>query len=525
MAPQSNDDTSDKGDPEDDFDSGPVLREVDDSLSGRFRSAVDPALTAGEGFSSLTHKASLFEANFENPLTPIPPAALLPRGVEVEFHHSGIPRAVLEKYSPARGGPAVDGDWPEELGQLLRKHGHIRWKRTFPAYRFSASEGSAAWEREERIALDRDRFITFYFPQNLDLARILEDLRGLPSVARAAPTPKLAPASPIADPLLGDSDQVNPNHFCKPDGCLQNQWYIFRCHVDQAWNLAPGGEGVVIADIDWGFNPNHEAIKRIEFRRNTIRDGNANPDDDQIVSDGDGISHGTAVLGLAGAAANNEGMVGVAFASDLWAIQAGKSLAPNLDHWVEAIDLVRERDSGTRRKVIILEIQTATQGNIEQSLMINAAIKDAIAAGVVVCVPAGNGRKNAGLSDDLTTAIPFTGSTLVGATKFNADSAVNERGESNFGDQIVVYAPGDVDNDVTCSPHANRGYRNGFGGTSGATAKVAGVVALMLQANQDLEPAQVRTILNQTGTSVHNDPTGRFLDANAAVLRALELAG
>jgi len=493
----------------------PVLREVDDSRSGRFRDIGTPP-DAPEG---------------PTPSGPdLPPTTLKILVIDVEFVDIEIPRSILKKYGPT-GGSATDvGDWPPELKQILEKHGCSGWERTFPiSYSWSTKDGSES-PHTKAVASSRDRFISFYFPSNSDTPVIAHELTQLQLLARASPLTKLAPASPLDEPFVGTDDQVNPNHFCTAQGCFQNQWYLFRCGVNHAWQLIEGGlsgKGVVIADIDWGFSPSHEDLRRIEFRHNTNKDDDININNDANISNGTQIAHGTAVLGLAGAAANNLGMVGVAYESDLWAIQAGDNITDDHKHWVEAIDLVREKDSQLRRKVIILEIQTKDQGNVEQSLRINQAIKDAIAANVVVCVPAGNAGTSAELAEDGETVIPETGSILVGATKFNPDSTINERGISNFGERVVIYAPGDDTKDLTCSPdETNRAYRNSFGGTSGATAKVAGVIALMLQANKELAPAEIRDILRQTGTPVTNDPSnsGRFLNAHEAVRVALELA-
>ena len=84
-------------------------------------------------------------------------------------------------------------------------------------------------------------------------------------------------------------------------------------------------------------------------------------------------------------------------------------------------------------------------------------------------------------------------------------------------------APGDGSHDVTCSTSADNAYRNGFGGTSGATPKVAGTAALMLELNPRLSHADVRDILNRTGSMVITDPgtpVGNFLNAGRAVQEA-----
>lgn len=507
----------------------PVFGEVDDSRSGRFRPPDQPPTVLG------VHSVDLgvfVEEKFGVSGMKEPPRPRWQPGiVEVEFTEADIPSRMLTKYGSSGGSAEGAGDWPEPLRQLLQKYGYIRWARTFPISYSSPKEGAEESPRAKAKALDRDRFITFFFSEDAEVPVIAAEFGELAIVAHAASVPGLAPASPFTEPFTGTNDQVNPNHFCTPQGCFQNQWYLFRCGVDKAWQSVPegvSGRDIVIADIDWGFSPNHVDLReRIELKHNTIRDDNANPADDEIVSDGKGIAHGTAVLGLAGAAANGFGMVGVAFESTLWAIQAGNDVTKDHKYWVEAIDFVCDEVSNGRRKIIILEIQTETLGNIEQSLRINKAIKDAIDANVVVCVPAGNGGDFADL-DDNGNLIPWTGSILVGATMFNADSAINARAESNFGERVVVYAPGDVKNDLTCRPDVtNRGYRHDFGGTSGATAKVAGVVALMLQVNKELETKDIRDILRQTGTPITNDPSnsGVFLDARAAVCEALRRAG
>jgi hypothetical protein len=277
------------------------------------------------------------------------------------------------------------------------------------------------------------------------------------------------------------------------------------------------GANVVIADVDWGYRTGHEDLAPHLARTYNAFDGGS------TVNTGGSVFHGTGVLGLSGAAVNGKGIAGFGFESELWGIQADSGPGPALggNAWARGIDWVRTADSGGRRKIVILEGQTGAFGNYEQVPSVNAAIKTAIAAGVVVCVAAGNGDRDAGI-DDAGNPIPPTGSILVGATSY--DPASNPRAWfSNFGPNIVVAAPGDSDHDVTCFTASDASYRNQFGGTSGATPKVAGVAALMLSANPALTHTQVRDILNATGsevTTVAGKPVGRFLNAEAAVRAA-----
>jgi hypothetical protein len=377
---------------------------------------------------------------------------------------------------------------------------------------------------------DRERFLTLYFKPEADLDNICEQLNGTPkwikqsTIARRLIPPSAVLGNPFDESLLGSSATM-PGAG-RPRNQLSHQWYIFRCGIHTAWKANPkngfvSGHGVVLADIDWGFYTTHQDFKDRIKRKHNIINNTTN------VSQGPIICHGTAVLGLAGAAVGDrQGMAGIAFGADLWAIQAGRKPGrPNIEDWRNAIDWVCDQEPQKQRKVIILEVQTFESENIEVDLTINKVIKDAIACGVVVCVAAGNGGRDAGKSHDGKLTITPTGSIVVGATKFDAtENPIHEF--SNHGPHVTVYAPGDESYDLTCSSGPDNGYRNKFGRTSSATPKVAGTVALMLEVNSKLTPDQIKDILQRTGSPIKaqgNKPEGIFLNAGAAVSKALEL--
>jgi subtilisin family serine protease len=355
------------------------------------------------------------------------------------------------------------------------------------------------------------RFVHLHFPANANVEGIVRKLRALPEVAYAAEYLGFsAPAFPT-DPLLGTKDQLTDP---------ETQWYIFRCKIDGAWTRV-SGDGVVIADVDQGFFVGHEDLVNQIERTYNAWDGR--PD----VSAGE-TDHGTGVLGLAGAESNTVGIAGVAFNAKLWAIQYNAGTGPQLpgNSLASAIDWAAQQNSGGRPVVINVEAQTPLPalGNCEQDPVVAATILNAISKGCVVCVTAGNGGKDAGLADNGTPFSP-TGSILVGATAF--DPVDNPRAiaagmSSNFGDSIVVSAPGDPMHDLTCRDLTASDYTSQFGGTSGAAAKVAGVIALILEANPKLTHDEVKAILT-TGPLLNNDePMGRFLDADAAVTAAIQ---
>jgi len=375
-------------------------------------------------------------------------------------------------------------------------------------------------QRRRRSRAEKDhlsRFVDLHFPADADIDAILSKLRALPEVEQAVEVRGIVFAAIPTDPLIGTSDQEASD----PATGLKFQWYVYRCGVDRAWARV-SGQGVVIADVDAGFRLDHQDLApNVEPAHvfNAV-DGSK----DVMAGDRD---HGTAVLGIAAAASNKLGIAGIAFSAHLWAIEAdaGSVPAPKWDPVANAIDWIMGENSDGRRVVINVEAQTPTLGNCEQNPAVQGAIHRAISNGFVVCVAAGNGGRDAGLADDGTAIMP-TGSILVGATAY--DPKANPRvafgpQASNWGARVVVSAPGDPTNDVTCSASSPTAYRNDFGGTSSAAAKVAGVIALMLEANPQLTHNEVRSILVSTGSALKTDkPIGVFLNADAAVSAAFQ---
>jgi subtilisin family serine protease len=367
------------------------------------------------------------------------------------------------------------------------------------------------------VAYRRESFLRLRFPPGADAGKISEALSRLPGVAWAGRVPKaLPPAGPRDEPSVGTTDQTAAGQ--------RNQWYIFRCRVNEVWDMGFSGDGVIIADIDFGFCVDHQDLKtRIALKRNSV-DGSDNVS--QTDDHGNGTGHGTAVLGLAGAAVNGQGIAGIAFGATLWAIQAncGNGTPLESDPWINAMDFVCKWDSGSQRKIILLEHETDDGGNFEEIPSVRKMIMEAIADNVVVCIPAGNGCHDAGIgcrkigTSTVCEAIPETGSILVGATDYQSD--INPPAAyTNFGKRIAVSAPGDLRHDLTCGCSHLDPFPIGFGGTSGAAAKVAGAIALMLEANSTLTPAQVKEILSN-GPPIpapRSRPIGCFLDVKAAV--------
>lgn len=461
--------------------------------------------------------------------------------------------AALASNAASIFGAAGDAASPADsrFGAVMNRYGLLEARSVFTPEQVALDEAHTqnlraaaalgAAPPEQVSALERlpklTRFVRLRFPPGTPASEVTEALKRLPEVARAVVVPRAAPPALLlealslvarailaavgpapADPLVGSGAITSD-----PATGLESQWYLHRTRVPQAWRFARGAN-VVLADIDWGFRTSHqEFAQAIELTYNAF-DGTTD------VTHGGSASHGTAVLGIAGARSDGKGIAGYAPEAALWAIQGDSGTKPRAfqEPWAEAIDYVRRTDAGGRRKVIILEVQTGRPflGNYEQVPSVQRAIRAAIADGCVVCVAAGNGNRPADRTD---AGDPFdpTGSILVGATDF--DPKQNKRAWfSNYGSRVVVSAPGAQSHDVTCGQSADNAYVNKFGGTSGATPKVAGAVALMLSVNPSLTHDDIRDILAGTGSSIVEDPgkpIGVFLNAEAAVAEALRRRG
>jgi subtilisin family serine protease/C-terminal processing protease CtpA/Prc len=416
--------------------------------------------------------------------------------------------AILRQYGLQQALPVFTG------AQVQADEEHFRRMQGLAARGAASPDQVSAMERLPSLS----SFVRLRFPPGTPPAEVTVALKQLPEVTRAVVVPAAAPPVSLlptpTDPLIGsDNGPIAQD----PNTNLEPQWYLHRTRVLQAWRYARGGN-VVVADVDWGFRPTHQEFQGAIERTYNAVDGGS------VITQGDNAAHGTAVLGIAGARTNNVGVAGYAPEATLWAIQGDSAPNPRVftEPWAEAVDFVRRTDAGTRRKVIILEVQTSVGGNYEQIPSVHRAIRAAIADDCVVCVAAGNGNRPADRTDGGDPFDP-TGSILVGATAY--DEKLDKRAWfSNFGSRVVVSAPGDPLHDVTCGQGADNGYRNTFGGTSGATPKVAGTVALMLSVNPLLSHDDIREVLAGTGSPLTEDPgrpIGVFLNAEAAVAEAL----
>lgn len=267
-----------------------------------------------------------------------------------------------------------------------------------------------------------------------------------------------------------------------------------------------GGANVAIADIEYGWDPEHEDLDHLT------------PGAAWGWDSGSYAYHGTAVLGQLAAGDNGYGITGMAPEADVFVVSpytdAGDySVAAALDGAASLLDA---------GDVILIEQQTYAYGNyapVSADPAVFDAIAAAVAKGIVVVEAGGNGSQD--LDDPkwegwFDRSIRDSGAIMVGggASPYSGSTPRTwYTWGSSYGSRIDVQGWYDsivTTNDATMAnlffPSDDRqGYTDYFGGTSGASPMVAAAAAVANSIAWELwgtpwDPYDLRAALSSTGT-------------------------
>ena len=326
-----------------------------------------------------------------------------------------------------------------------------------------------------------------------------------------------------------------------------------------AWDLGVSGDGVVIAMVDTGVDNEHPGLSEkfvagydavcfvhsdptCVLAGGRVEDGSYDPDD--------GNQHGTACMGMAAAtgidangeqtdfygAAPDAALVDVRIGTDAGAgpfenyllsqefyESAMNGLQWIIDHKDDAWAGAEESEYGIDIISLSWGITSHEAGGSDGSDMHSRILDEAMIAGVVVSVAAGNdGPDNDGLSgmgsSDLSVTVGATddkntidreddtiaGYSSRGPRRDNADgNPLNElKPEVTAPGTNIIQAEACVTsgtcNNFLGGDASDNGYTGRGSGTSYATPAVSGVMAMMIEANPDLSPAEIKEILKLT---------------------------
>ncbi len=376
------------------------------------------------------------------------------------------------------------------------------------------------------------------------------------AIPRLSATPFLPAGFRYADPALHDRaatllqrkqllasgrfDGVQPNYIYHAmavpnDPYFPHQWHYPFIGLPQAWDTTTGDDDVVVAVIDSGVVTDHPDLASrilLDARRRPagfdfISDPNVAADGDGIDSDpydegdqelfGTATFHGTHVAGTIGAATNNgTGVAGVMWRGRILPVRVlGRTGGSSLDvaegiRYAAGLPNLSRTLPPKAADIINLSLGIANPNCAPYPPVDTAtrsAIEDAIGAGTIVVVAAGN--------DNCHWPDPMT--TIDDVVSVGAIDQVGRAPYSNFGSELDVVAPGgnvqaDVNGDgridgvLSVAADDSQGhpepvYRS-YQGTSMAAPHVAGVFGLMLAVNPRLEPSDITRLLAGT----HADP-------------------
>lgn len=336
--------------------------------------------------------------------------------------------------------------------------------------------------------------------------------------------------------------------------------------VHEAWRLAGGtGVGVRIVDVEGGWRLNHEGLAPQDVGTLGVED------EDQDVA------HGTAVLGVLGAARTGRGTVGIAPNARLGVcadyLPETRPFRTTSAAIKETADALQPGDILVIEAQILPKLLEPLEGAtldrvpyvpVERLPDVWFAIKHATSRGILVVAAAGNGYQNLDdpIFDQPDEGFPLwwrnpfrrgemdSGSILVGAgappldvPRANANegkdrsrmsfsnygSAVDAQG---WGDGVATCGYGDLQGSLDESS-LTRWYTAIFNGTSSATPCVAGALAcvqgiLRARGKPILTPEAARELLRATGSPQQEDSAdalGQRIGNRPSILQMLSALG
>ena len=336
--------------------------------------------------------------------------------------------------------------------------------------------------------------------------------------------------------------------------------HVSAVNAPQVWSLGYTGKNVIVAVLDSGTNTNHLDLKDHLWSGYVDTNNDGTPDSYvngwNYISNNSNITddygHGTHCAGIVCGDGTAGVTTGVAPDASLMTLKTvNRTGGGSVAQMLSGVQFAVENGADILSMSLGFKNNQITTAQKEE---IRKAFDNVLAAGVIVCAAAGNDGNKYGAPDnvDYPAACPapwrnpdqtleggLSSVICVGAHDLNESSRGPSTWEGtsyndypyNGGESMGLIRP-----DISAPGYFIRSTKYNKNdiyeikqGTSQATPNVAGVIALMLEKNSSLTPAQISQILEETAASkpeTKNNTVGAgVVDALAAVNSITEVTG
>lgn len=357
---------------------------------------------------------------------------------------------------------------------------------------------------ENKQVADLGQYYQIEISDNQDINTISAQLEALPEVQYAYPQ-----ALPVVSPVSPSWQNSQFHRHAAPMGVDTNGV--------ATWPGATGGN-VKVVDVEYSWNVDHEDISKARVLGASLPNGTpSDPFND--------TGHGTAVIGILSADSNTIGVTGEVTDAQLAMINTVTTTGYNP---ANAINIART--NMTAGDVMLIEQQTGGPSAsttdyvpLEWIPSVYDAIKLATATNITVVEAAGNGNQNlndtalfgssfpSGKADSGAIIVGASGACSSGVTPLNSRISF-----STYGSRVNLHAAGECvittgGNNNLYNNSLNENYTYTFGGTSSASAIIAGAAVAYNSAYEQLNnvaptAVSVRSALATNGTPQNTAP-------------------
>lgn len=329
--------------------------------------------------------------------------------------------------------------------------------------------------------------------------------------------------------------------------------HIVTVNADDVWNQGYTGKNIIVAVLDSGTNTQHADLKDHLWEGYVDTDGDGVADQlvngwnyiDNSSNITDDHGHGTHCAGIVCGDGTSGTSTGVAPDATLMTVKTiGRAGSGPVSAMINGVQFAVENGADVLNLSLGYKNSQLTTAQKEE---IRATFDNVLTAGVVVCSAVGNDGTSIGapynvdypaacpapwshpdqtLKGGLSSVIAVGGSDIIGQSSQGPstweDTEYNDYAYSNGASMGLIRpdisAPGNM---IISTNHLVNNEYKMMSGTSQATPCVTGVIALMLEKNSSLTPAQISQIIEESAAnkpaSKNNVVGSGRVDALAAV--------